>query len=242
MKNYVLFLTVTIVALFFVKFFDISYPLTITSTSRSTELAVVGEGKVDVTPDSASVNAGVTVNNMSSAEEAQKELAAQNNKVLAAVAKLGVLKKDIKTSNYSVYPNYSYENNISRISGYNGNATLTIKVRKVELLSKVIDEASRAGANEIQNTQFTVDNPNKFREEAREKAITNAREQAEKMARSLGIRLGRVTNIVESAGGGVVPMMYAEKTMMAGGGGGAPSFEQGTQTITSTVTLYFEKR
>lgn len=237
-----MFLVVTVIVLFVIKTFDLSYPLTIKTSSVSSELSVVGEGKVDVVPDSASVNAGVTVNNLPSSEEAQKELATANNKILEAVKKLGVEKKDIKTSNYSVYPNYSYVNNVSAVSGYNGNATLTIKVRKIELLSKVIEEASKAGANEIQNTQFNVDNPNKFREEAREKAIKNAREQAEKMASSLGIHLGRVTNIVESAGGGYpVPMMYAGKGMMAGGGG-APSVEQGTQTITSTVTLYFEKR
>ncbi len=237
-----MFLAVTIATLFVIKSFDLSYPLTIKTSSVSSELSVVGEGKVDVVPDSATINVGVVVNNMPSSEEAQKELAAQNNKILSAVKTLGIEKKDIKTTNYSVYPNYSYENNVSKISGYNGNATLSIKVRKIELLSKVIDEASKAGANEIQNTQFNVDSPSKFREQAREKAIKNAREQAEKMAKSLGIRLGRVTNIVESAGGGYpVPMMYAEKGMMSGGSG-APSVEQGTQTITSTVTLYFEKR
>ena len=48
--------------------------------------------------DSATINVGVVVNNMPSSEEAQKELAAQNNKILSAVKNTWHRKKDIKTT------------------------------------------------------------------------------------------------------------------------------------------------
>ncbi|MFA6005689.1 MAG: SIMPL domain-containing protein [Patescibacteria group bacterium] len=235
---------IVVAALWFVKTFNIAYPITITTASQSTELSVVGEGKVDVVPDVAYINVGITVNNKTSVNEARSGIDSVNNKIIESLKNLGIDKKDIKTNNYSVNPNYVYENNENRINGYNGNAYLSIKVTKIDLVSQVIEAASAAGANEIQGTSFAVDKPENYREEARNKAIANAKEQAGKLAKSLGIKLGKITNIVESNNNGTVAPMYDRAVMSSGfgGGGGSPSIEPGSQTITSVVTLYFEKR
>lgn len=236
--NYSLFLFLTLIALLVVKKLDISYPLTITTTTKSTELAVVGEGKVEVIPDTAYIDVGISVNNVETADKAQEMLSSVNNKIIEAVKKLGIVKEDIKTANYSVYPNYSYEEKTSKITGYNGNATVTIKVKEMKLTSQVITEATNVGANQIHGVRFEIDKPEKYREQARDKAIENAREQAEQLAKKLGIKLGRVVNIVESAPERIYPL-YGKAIPEAGGGG--PQIEPGSQTITSTVTLYFEK-
>lgn len=236
---------VVLISLFVIKSFNISFPVTLTSVTQSGELSVVGEGKVDVIPDVAYINVGITVNNKPSVNEARAGIDTVNNKIIESLAGLGIAKKDIKTNNYSVNPNYIYENNESKINGYNGNANLSIKVTDTEMVSKVIEAASASGANEIQGTSFTVDKPEKYREEARNKAIANAKEQASKLTQSLGIKLGKITNIVESNGGNPVMPMYAKDMAVSsgfGGGGGSPSIEPGSQTITSVVTLYFEKR
>ncbi len=238
--TYSLFLFITLVALYLIKLLDISYPLTISNITRSGELAVVGEGKVDVEPDTAYVDVGIAVSNVESAEKAQNQLSDINNKIIEAMKKLGIEKADIITSNYSVYPNYKYEGSENRISGYNGNASINIKVKKMELTSKIITQATAAGANTINGTRFSIDQPEKYREQARDKAIENAREQAQKLALKLGIRLGKIVNIVESSPSNVVPYMRA--VGMEAGGGGGPQIEPGTQTVTSTVTLYFEKK
>lgn len=236
------FLILLFFTLWVVKFFDISYPLTITTTSRSSELAVVGEGKVDVTPDTAYVDAGIAVDNVSSVEVAQKMIDVANNKIIDAMKGLGIKKEDIKTSNYSIFPNYSYEGGKNRINGYNGNVTISIKVVNTSLVSKVIEQATAAGANQVQGARFTIDKPEKYRETAREKAIQNAREQATKLAANLGIRLGKVTNIVESTSDSIPPISYRTEASGLGVGGGGPLIEPGSQTISSVVTLYFEKR
>lgn len=233
-----------IVALFLIKALDLSYPLTITTTTKSTELAVVGEGKVEATPDTVYIDVGITINNQSTTEAAQKRIDEVNNAILAAMEKLGIAKADIKTTNYSVYPNYKYENNENRINGYNGNASISIKVSDVKLATQVTTEATKAGANQINGSRFVIDKPEKYREQARNEAIDNARQQAETLAKQLGIKLGKVTNIVESTPDGTIMPMYmktADMAVGAGGGAGA-QFEPGTQTISSTVTLYFEKK
>jgi uncharacterized protein YggE len=238
---------VIIIVLAVVRYFDLSYPLSISNSSVSSELSVVGEGKVEVSPDTAYVDAGITVDNAPTVDTAQKELNDKNNAIVDAVKKLGIKKEDIKTSNYSIYPNYNYDNskNQNRINGYNGNVTVSIRLKDVSSTSTVIVEVTKAGANQIQGTRFVVDKPEKYREDARDKAIANAKEQAQKLAKNLGIRLGRVTNIVESVGAPVYSPQYALKSAapMAGGmGGGSPDIEPGSQTISSIVTLYFEKK
>ena len=237
------FITLAIVFLLFcVTFFDISYPLRVTVVNTNQELAVVGEGKVEVIPDLAYIDVGITVNNLSTTGNTKEKIDDINNKMILALKKLGISSKDIKTTNYSIYPTYTYENNINRISGYDGNATITVKTKMTELVPQIIEEVTNAGANQINNTRFVIDDPAKYREEAREKAIKNAREQAEKLAKSLGIKLGKVVNVIESlnSGSGSQDPMYSAK--FSGGGGGGGMMESGSETVTSTITLFFEKR
>lgn len=235
--NYSLFLFLTLIALLVVKKLDITYPLTITTTTKSTELAVVGEGKVEVVPDTAYIDVGISVNDIETADKAQEMLSSVNNKIIEAVKKLGIAKEEIKTSNYSIYPAYKYEEN--KVTGYNGNATVTIKVRDAKLASQVITEATNVGANQIHGVRFEIDKPEKYREQARDKAIENAKSQAERLAQKLGIRLGKIVNMVESSPDRVYPFYANEKSAL---GGGSPVIEPGSQTITSTVTLYFERK
>ena len=226
-------------SLWLIKFFDISYPISLTTRTVSGELAVVGEGKVDVVPDTASVQAGITAEGKT-VQEVEGKINEINNKIVSALERLGIDKKDIKTSNYSINPSYDFTpNGRNNISGYTGNASLVITVRKQELVSQVITAATEAGANQVYNSGFTVDDPSKYREEARNKAIQNAKDQAQKLSKELGIKLGKVVNIVESTPGPdrIVPLLRSEAGL-----GGAPDLQPGSQTITSIVTLYFEKR
>lgn len=242
--TYVAIIAVTIVALYIIQRFDISYPISVSTSSVSSELSVVGEGKIDVTPDTASVDVGISVTNAPSAKDAQVQIDEVNNKIIEAMKSLSVKKENIQTSNYSIYPSMIYEPDSRKeaVSGYNGNVTVSIKIKDTKLTSRVVDEATKAGANQIQGIQFSVENPETYREKARDEAIANAKTQAEKLAQNLGIKLGKVTNIVES-GSSQPPIMYAmDAKLSSGGGAGGPQVEPGTQTISSVVTLYFEKK
>lgn len=241
--TYAALVLITLVGLVFIKELNISYPVRVTTTQAS-DLSVVGEGKVAVVPDQARLEAGIMVVNARTVEAAQEEINEKNNAIVAALGALGVAKEDIKTSNYNVTPNQDFNMGASgQITGYNGNVTVTITVRQVDLVPQITQEVTTAGANQVYNVNYTVENPEKYREEARNKAIENAKEQAEKMASSLGIRLGKVVNVVESSptNGPVMPFERS-LSMDAIGNAGGPVLEPGSQEITSVVTLYFEKR
>lgn len=229
-----------IVLLWLVDRLDISYPIRITTSNRSTELSVVGEGKIDVIPDTAYVDLGVTVSNGLSVEAVQKEIDAKNNAIIAALKSEGFNEGDIKTSNYSVYPNYEYDGRTNKISGYNGNVIITVKSKDTTKSSKIIELGTKNGANQVSGVRFDVENPDKYREQARQLAIDNAREQAQKLASTLGIKLGKVVNFMESTPETLPPVLT--RTEAVGLGGGGADIQPGSQTITSVVTLYFEKQ
>lgn len=234
---------VTFLLIVLMSVLGIGVPVRVTQTMATTELSVTGEGKVDIVPNTATVDVGVRVNNVATVDIAQSQINETNNAISVAMQELGIKKENIKTSNYSVYPAYDYSSGQDRITGYTGNVTLSIQTENVDQVSQVIQAATTAGANEIQNTRFEVDEPATYRAEARTKAIENAKAEAQKMADDLGIKLGKVVNVVEhtqSTGGDYMPLMAREAA--SGMGGGGASFEPGSQTITSVVTLYFEKK
>lgn len=246
LKNILIGSITLFVLLVLIKIFNVYYPVHITTSNISSELSVVGEGKVEVKPDTGYIDVGLTVNNAATVDEAQNAINKTSKDISDAVKKLGIPSSDIKTTNNSVYPNYSYEpGQQNKIIGYNGNVNVTITVKgenAADKSSAVVQAATKAGANQIQGPRFSVENPAKYREEARSKAIKNAKEQADKLAKDLGIKLGKVVNISEySPASQGYPIMY-DKAASGMGGGGGPEFETGSQTVSSVVTLYFEKK
>ena len=234
----------TLIALFLIKYFNIAYPVDIRTSQVSSELSVVGEGKVDVKPDSAIITAGFSITNAASAQEAQQKVDSVSNSLVASLTKLGISKDDIKTSNYSVSPNYSYDPSGQKANGFNADVSYTVTVKKIDILPQVLTDLTAAGATQVNSVNYSVNNPEKYREDARNMAIQNARDQAQKLASQLGIHLGRVTNIVESGSNSPGPIPYIQsdmKSLNSGGGVPQPNIQPGTETVSSTVTLYFEK-
>ena len=90
------FVVITLIALFLVKSLDISYPVNIRSSNVSSELAVVGEGKVDVVPNSATVSVGISVVNTPTVETAQQQITETNNNVIKELSTVGIPKKQIQ--------------------------------------------------------------------------------------------------------------------------------------------------
>lgn len=240
MSNFkiILLFVLLITALVIIKSFNISYPVAVAISVKAPDLSVSGEGKVDAVPDTAFVETGISLSSASTVESAQNSITGANNKIISALEKIGIAKGDIKTSNYSVYPAYSYDQG-QKINGYNANVTVSIKVKDLQILPRVITEVAGAGANQIQGVRFTIDNPDKLKELARNEAIKNAKDQAKRLSESLGIRLGKITNIVEQ--NNTVPYPMYETRALDIEKGSAPQIEPGTQTVTSSVTLYFEK-
>lgn len=206
-----------------------------------TTIAVTGEGKISAAPDIAELTFGVQTGRKETAKDAMASLKTGMDAVIAAVKGAGVAEKDISTDQFYLNPEYDWNEGIQIPRGYQAQETLRVKVRDLDKVSDVLAAATNAGANQAGNVNFTIDDPEEARSEAREKAIAQAQEKARKLASDLGMRLGKVKGFSE--GGGVVPpvpYMRSLATMESGAADQAIPLPAGEQDVTAQVTLTYE--
>jgi uncharacterized protein YggE len=218
------------------------FSVTSTTTTKSDSFTVTGEGKATFLPDIAVVSAGVTAQG-ASVQQVQKELNTKINAVSEAVKKLGVDGKDIQTTNYSINPSYDYTNGTQKITGFQANTTLTIKIRTLDKTNSVIDTATANGANQIGGISFDVDDKTKAEDEARGKAVAEAKKKAAIAAKTAGFTLGKIINYSEGFGGYPQPIRMYAKTDAAGTGvPETTQVEPGSGEVTIQVSLSYELR
>jgi len=208
-------------------------------------LSISGEGKATVSPDIATVDLGITTEG-SKVEQIVKENSDNMNALLAGVKTLGIAEKDIKTKSYSLQPRYEYDENGKRaFRGYTLSQTIEVKIRDFSKIGNVLETATEKGANNIGDLQFTVDDMEKVRAEARAKAIEVAKAKAQSIAEQTGIKLKKISSIYEDTGNYPYPA-YSE-----GMGAGmtakamssvAPTIQSGEQEITVRVTLNYRTK
>lgn len=214
------------------------------SLNRQTEnqISVSGEGKVFAKPDVALVSFGVTTQGRTTAE-AIKDNTEKMNAIIQAVKDLGVEEKDIQSTNYNLYPQYNYtEISGRKFEGYTLDQNIQVKIRDFSKTGDVLSKATEKGANVVGSLQFTIDNPEQLRQEARAKAIEQAKENAQNLAKVSGIKLGKLINVYENYNPS--PMLFKDVAIGMGGASPesapAPTIQPGQQEINVTINLTYQ--
>ena len=189
-------------------------------------ITALGQGRVSYVPDIATVNLGVQVDKAAKADEALAQLNDRIAKVLTVVKALGVADENIITKNYSLVPQYDYKDNVSTIGGYNANQQLSIKIKDLknnqDLLNKVVAEATKAGANQVLGIAFEASNIDEIKQEAKVKAIADAKGKATSLAKAAGVDLKDITGWYENfLKGGYYGDVSTDMGKGGYGGGGA---------------------
>ena len=200
-------------------------------------ISVSGEANVSVAPDLAQVDGGVT-SEAKTAREASEANNAAMGKVLLALKGAGIEEKDYQTSRLSLQPLYATSSKVSEtqrgIVSFRASNRVTIKVRDVGKIANVIDTMVTAGANEIGGINFVVTQASKALDEARTKAIADARRKAEIYAKAAGVTLGEPISISEE--GAASPPVFRSK--MAAPMAGAPTpVAPGEELLSITVSV-----
>ena len=211
--------------------------------STPATISVSGEGKVSAVPDIAVLSFGVQTGRVSTAQDATARLQKAMTAILEAVKAKGIEEKDISTESLYLNPAYDWTEGGQIPRGYEASQSLRVKIRDLSKIGDVLSAAAKAGANQIGGVNFTVDEPETLRTQAREKAIAQAKEKAQKLASELGVTLGKLKGFSE--GYGAVPPMFERSMMvdgMGGGGGGPLPVPTGEQELMTTVTLTYEVR
>jgi uncharacterized protein YggE len=158
-------------------------------------LNVNGIGSSYLTPDIAYIYIGVH-NEGATASEIVEANKAQTNAVIDAIKKAGVDEKDIRTTNFSIYPSQQYSPE-GTVTGtiYMVDNTVYVTVRDLDGLGSLLDNTISAGANSINSIQFDVADKTAAVKDARAKGVEDAKTQAQELADAAGVTLGEIQNI-----------------------------------------------
>ena len=158
-------------------------------------LNVNGLGQVNLTPDIAYIYIGVHTEG-ATASEAVEANKGQTSSLISSIKKSGVDEKDIRTTNFSIWPSQQYGPD-GTISGtvYMVDNTVYITVRELDGLGDLLDSALSAGANTINSIQFDVADKAQALKDARTKAVADAQAQAQELAEAAGVSLGEIQTI-----------------------------------------------
>ena len=161
---------------------------------------------------------------------------------MKALTDLGLKKDDIKTTNYSLNPNYQYtQDKGSFQDGYVLDQSLELTIRDFQKIGDVIAKTSSTGANMIGGINFTIENRETAKTEARKLAVQNAEIKAQQLADQTGIKLGKIVSYSEYENNDMGGINYgmAAAPMMDAKSATPPTIEAGKQQINLTVTLTY---
>jgi uncharacterized protein YggE len=196
-------------------------------------ITVNASGDVETTPDRAALDLGVQTN-AANAKAALAQNAERLRHVIDALSKAGVARGDLRTSNVSLWPQQDADG--TTVTGYQAQNTIAAEL-DVAKAGEAIDAAVAAGANVVGGPSLSVGERDALYRKALKKAVEAARAKAEAIADAAGVKVGRVTAVVESAGyEEPPPMPYA---MRAADTAESTPIEPGKQEIQATVTVTF---
>lgn len=202
-------------------------------------ITVSGQGTAIVEPDTGFIDLGVQVQRKSVAE-ARGVAARAAAAVIESAKANGVEARDIQTSSLSISPVYDYQRQGEpRITGYQVTNTITVRVRKLDAFSAVIDAAAEAGGDDarINNVRFGRDDDAAAIREARAAAMADASDRAGQLAALAGVKLGKALAIQETAHGPEPRPMF-EKAMLRAAADATP-IEPGSGAISVSVVVRY---
>ena len=195
----------------------------------------VGEAAISVKPDLARLNVGV-VTQASTARDAAAQNALQVEAVLARLRQVLGPAADLRTTSYSLTPNYKYTQGAPpTLIDYTASNNVEVNIGDLSLVGAVIDTASQAGANSVGGLQFTVRDQEPVRQQVLGLAAKQGKAHAEAIAAGLGGHIGAIFAAAEGAT--VSPIGRADTP-----GATAPTtpIETGLVQIRATVTIEAE--
>lgn len=230
-------------------------------------VSVVGVGEVKAAPDIARTNVGIEVR-AGQADQATAQANQQMAAIVSALKGQGVADADLRTHSLSVNFEREYQpppqpvivvesgsgkpkatsSSVATAEAapaqpqgfYRVSNMVEVTVRDLNRVSQILAAATGAGANQLWGINFEVSDTAPFVAQAREKAVAQAKANAEQLAQLTGVSLGPVVTIADGAGSqsSPLPMMMMAKSAEAAGAVGMP-VERGELTVTHQVSVTY---
>jgi len=208
-------------------------------------ITVSGKGEIYVKPD-ISLTTFSVITEAKTVNEALQNNTKKMNSVISFLKEQGIEDKDLKTINFNISPRYEwyeksdiYPEGKRVLVGYEVSQSLQVKIRDMEKIGTIIEGATKAGANNVGDLQFAIDDQKELIKQAREQAIIEAKKEAQAIASSLGVSLKRIVGFNEN---NIMPQMYT-KNFYQEASLAVPSalqIQTGENKIEMTVNITYE--
>jgi uncharacterized protein YggE len=260
-----------VVAVFLVIFLAVKTIYEIKKTSLLGEnptpatISFSGHGEVDAVPDLATISFTIE-ENAPTVVSAQAKVTAKETAVLSFLNQSGIAKTDIKTDNYSSYPEYQYQNSVCPqplmppvtsgvalpstaiycppskqvLTGYDVSENISVQVHDVTKAGDIVTGVGAIGISNISGPNFSIENQDQLNEQARKLAIDDAKTKAKALASDLGVTLGQIVNFSDNSSS---PIMYPQVMTLDAASvakAPAPAMPAGENKITSDVAITYE--
>jgi len=209
------------------------------SSTFQRTIAVSGMGTATLAPDIAYFSAGVTETNASVADT-QNSVNTKTNAIIDALRQGGEdVDKDVKTSGYSVQPQYNYpQNGTPVLTGYRITNSVNVTVRDITKVGQLLDAVTKAGANQVGGVSFGLADPEAASRVAREQAVQNARNKADTLAKATGVSVGIVMTIDDESTTPPPPRPVSAAPA-ANSAAAPPPIQAGETTVSVTVRVTY---
>ena len=213
-------------------------------------LTVTGTGESKAQPDEVSVTVGIQLRDKS-VEQVSNATDSRSAAIISYLLSNGVAEKDVQTSYVTLQPYYSYQSSQAGQLDpdyYTATKSITFSLKDLSTYDQIMTGLYDAGINSVDDVTFKVTDIEDSRQEARTKAIANAKQIAEILADGLGAKITGVYSISDSSSVPAPrPVIYNAPMAMAASAvssasvadSSGPSIAGGEVTTTSTVSVSF---
>lgn len=201
---------------------------------RLRTLTVTGRGIEAIPTTQTQVRLGVEVQGKTAAQ-VQQEAARRSSAVVELLRSRQVEK--LETTGITLNPNYSYENNQQRLTGYTATNTVIFRINTASA-GTLLDDAVNAGATRIDGVSFIAAESaiESARKQALKEATQDAQAQADAVLSALNLKRGEILSI-QVNGASAPPPVYRQFAARAAAAEATTPVVGGEQQIEASVTL-----
>ena len=221
-------------------------------TAPINSIVVTGTGDAYAIPNIATFSFSVT-ENAPTVSAAQNNAATKTNAVIAKLGALGVDAKDIQTTSYNINPHYDYSQSIcstsypvicppskQTLNGYDVSEDVTVKVRTISKAGDILQAVGALAVQNVSGLQFTIDKQDAINDQARNKAIVDAKQRAQVLADKLGVHLVKVIDYTDNVSSGYpVPYMSAARGVSEDKSV-SPDIAPGQNKVSASVSVTYQ--
>ena len=218
-----------------------SHTVSYAQSDQARSLNVNGRGEIKAKPDVAYLNISV-VSNAKTAQAALQDNAARTTSVLKKIKSIIGTNDTVETSGFNLSPVYDYNQATKKsdLTGYRVSNDLVVKTTDLDNLGNLIDATTGVGANRINGPRFDILDKSKYREQALQLAVKDARRTASVTAEAAGVSIVRVMQLNPNYNNPQPLYARSYDSVRAAAPEASTPIESGEISISASVNITYE--